>query len=107
MTSPTFVIADVAMIMRQHRSRQSVFLQSQSLENVSLLATRLLNCRIRFRFVRRSRICPGRAQHLGQYIGKMALVEYELQRLQRIAENRKRMEEMGIFTVRSTVARLC
>ena len=29
----------------------------------------------------------------------MALVEYELQRLQRIADNRRRMEEMGIFTV--------
>ena len=29
----------------------------------------------------------------------MALVEYEVQRLQRIADNRRRMEEMGIFTV--------
>ncbi len=30
----------------------------------------------------------------------MALVDYEVQRLQRIASNRKRMEEMGIFAVR-------
>ena len=30
----------------------------------------------------------------------MALVDYEVQRLQRIANNRKRMEEMGIFAVR-------
>ena len=29
----------------------------------------------------------------------MALVDYEVQRLQRIANNRKRMEEMGIFAV--------
>ena len=106
MTSPTSVIADVAMIMRQDRSRQSIFLQSQSLGHVSLLATGLLDCLIQFGIVSRSRICPGRTQQLGQYRGKMALVEYELQRLQRIAENRKRMEEMGIFTVRSTFA-LC
>ncbi len=31
----------------------------------------------------------------------MALVDYEVQRLQRIANNRKRMEEMGIFAVRT------
>lgn len=31
----------------------------------------------------------------------MALVEYEVQRLQRIANNRRRMEEMGIFAVRA------
>ena len=31
----------------------------------------------------------------------MALVDYEVQRLQRIASNRKRMEEMGIFAVRN------
>ena len=37
----------------------------------------------------------------------MALVEYELQRLQRIAENRRRMEDMGIFTVRSISAYPC
>ena len=31
----------------------------------------------------------------------MALVDYEVQRLQRIANNRRRMEEMGIFAVRA------
>ena len=44
MMSPTFVIADVAMMMGQDRSRQSVFLQSQPLGHVYLLATMLLNC---------------------------------------------------------------
>ena len=32
----------------------------------------------------------------------MALVDYEVQRLQRIANNRRRMEEMGIFAVRAS-----
>ena len=44
MTFPTFVIADVAMIMRQDRSRQSLFLQSLSHNRSGMFLCWLLGC---------------------------------------------------------------